>query len=87
MKIIMATEREPSTRRTAQAQKTYKIVGNECRYRRRIYRTEEVFFIGRPTLVAISTFATGRPTLVATSMYDKQHHHNTGESTKVILAL
>jgi len=40
---------------TDEAGKTYETVTKECRCSSRIYRIDQVFYTGRPTLVAKST--------------------------------
>jgi hypothetical protein len=41
--------------RTDKVGKTYKTLMQECRCSSRIYRTDKVFYTGKPALVAIST--------------------------------
>jgi len=41
--------------RTDKVRKTYETVRKECRCSSRIYRTDKVFYTGRPALVTIST--------------------------------
>jgi hypothetical protein len=78
-----ATKREPSTMRTDKEGKTYETVAKERRCSSRIYRTDKVFYRGRPTLVAIPTddFCNWK-TLVETPKYDHHRHHNKEESNK-----